>query len=131
MSELVDVQPPYEGGKEVRRGGQFLELQPGQTVEGFLLGTVQVPDKDGKPIDRWQLLVGSSPEPFILPSHYDLNEKLQEVWGETGQGSYVWIAFLGKKKVPKVPTPMAFYKVVNYGKEGPKIAPPEEEEVPF
>ena len=118
MDEFVDVRPTRPGGKEIRRGGQFLELSPGDAVEGFLLAPIKVQNQRGELVDRWQLLTKGAQEPLILPNHYDLDVKLREVWESTGEASWVWIGYLGKKRVAGVPSPMAFYRVVNYGKEG-------------
>jgi len=79
---------------------RFLNLEPGESVEGFLVGSVPIRNKKGESVDRWQLLVAGEPEPVILPSHYDLDQKLREVWADgAGEGSWVWIAYLGKRKV--------------------------------
>ncbi len=132
LHELHDPQPPRPGGREIRRGGNYLELEPGQSVEGFLVGKTQIPDKRGNPVERFLLAIDGEPQPVILPSHYDLNEKLREIWQDgAGEASYVWIAFRGKRKVPGVPEPMAFYRVVNYGKGEPGPTTESEEEVPF
>jgi hypothetical protein len=117
----------------VFRGGNFLTLEPGQSVEGFLVGVTQIKTRRGDVVDRWQLLLSGEPDPVILPQHYDLDQKLREVWDEgRGEGSLVWIAFLGKRKVAGVPQPMAVYRVVDYGKAGaPAPEAAQDEEVPF
>jgi len=123
---LDDIAAPREGGREVENKvqGEFFEFnEPGETLEGVLVATRQIKAKKNKPEDPDTVLrylleeldADGVVHTWILPSHYDLSGKLADIWESTGEGAHVWIGYLGRKKVEGVPSPMAFYKVVDYG----------------
>lgn len=117
------VPAPPSGGREVERPrwNFWNAKKEFDFVQGTLAGIVQIKNQRGEERDRYTIMVDK--ELFVLPDHYDLQEKLAKVAKDNGNavlGVFVWIQFLRKEKVENVPNPMAMYRVVDYGMEVPK-----------
>lgn len=105
----VPMAPP-KGYSTVSTGDRtyWSPVNPGETLEGTLVGKIDDKDPQGKPRQRWTLLKDGDPNTlFILPDHWSLVTALDKC----GAGTKVWIGYEGREKVKGIPSPMARYVV--------------------
>lgn len=114
-SQLVEIAPPRPGGTKITSSRErFLTLdQPGQAIEGYILGQVTVKNQRGEDKPRYVMMLLNGHQ-VRLPDHVDLNQKLRSALDGYGIGARLWIGYLGREKVSGVSSPMARYEVWQY-----------------
>lgn len=122
---LVEVAPPRPGGRKVTVPavqGRFLNFgEPGEMVEGYLIGQVTEKNPQGEQRSRWRFLLLAGERQVTLPDHAHLNQLLQMVWDATGFGARLVIGYKGREKTTGISSPMARYAVYEYPtKDGEK-----------
>lgn len=95
--------------------GQFWNPEPGDTIEGKLVGTTAVKNRRGEEIIRHTLVTGAG-QVLTLPDHYDLSSKLRQIVADA-DGVYdppipVWIGFEGFEAAKVAGGKLARYTVV-------------------
>ena len=114
---LKHPEPSRPGGEEVKAPSMFWNPEPGDTIEGILVGKITIGDED-----RWQLRIVAGRErqlhrDLVMPNHRELNDKLQTIEDEHGKNFSVWIGFQGIEPVKGKPQGLARYRVQVYQKE--------------
>ncbi len=122
---LVEILPPRPGGRKVAVPpvqGRYLNFgEPGEMVEGYLIGQVAEKNPQGEQRSRWRFLLLPGERQVTLPDHNHLNQLLQNVWEGTGFGARLVIGYKGREKTAGTSSPMARYAIYEYPtKDGEK-----------